>query len=229
MSILQCIIQESEVSHLYEADYNLILSVKWRQLLQFACNQQFINESLFGSRPGKEAMDAKFMRALQLEMTRMTRHKAIFFDNDATSCYDRIGAFIANVISRKYGMNRMVCMVEGNTLAEARYHLKTKLGVSDSFVQHCRAYPIFGIGQGAGDVAFKWLFMDSVLVDIYDKLWQQVQSMSSLTTQWSYMLKPLLMWMMTKRATTYLTIPMQPCRKLGQQQQKTVNSGMISC
>lgn len=156
--------------HLYENDYNLILSVKWRNLLQFACSQGFIHESLFGSRPGKEAMDAKFMRALQYEMARLTRHNTIFFDNDATSCYDRIPVFIANVISRKYGMDKMVCMVNGRTLAEARYHLKTKLGISDTYIEHSRAYPIFGVGQGAGDAAFKWLFISSILVDIYDKL-----------------------------------------------------------
>ena len=44
--------------HLYEADYNLILAVKWRQLLHLACNNGFVNPSLFGSQPGKEALDA---------------------------------------------------------------------------------------------------------------------------------------------------------------------------
>jgi hypothetical protein len=103
-------------------------------------------------------------------MTRLTRQKAIFFDNDATSCYDRIPVFISNVISRKYGMNRTVCMVEGRTLAVAKYHLKTRLGISESYIQHCKAHPIFGVGQGSSTAAFKWLFMSSTLVYIYDSM-----------------------------------------------------------
>jgi hypothetical protein len=76
--------------------------------------------------------------------------------------------FIANVISRKYGMNRRVCIVHGSTLAEAKYYLKTKLGVSDDLIQHCSAHPIFGNGQGAGDSPQKWLFMSSTLFGIYE-------------------------------------------------------------
>jgi hypothetical protein len=58
-------IHRLRVIHLYEAGYNLILSVKWRHLLHLACDNQFLNESQYGSRPGKEAMDAVFVRELE--------------------------------------------------------------------------------------------------------------------------------------------------------------------
>jgi hypothetical protein len=153
-------IHRLRVIHLYEADYNLILAVKWRQLLRFACDKGYINDNLFGSQPGKEALDCCFLRELEYEITRLTRKPIVHFDNDATSCYDRIPVFIANVISRKYGMDRRVCIVQGRTLAEAKYYLKTKLGISESYIQHCRAHPFFGNGQGAGDSPQKWLFME---------------------------------------------------------------------
>ena len=130
-------IHRPQVIQLYEADYNLILAVKWRQLLHFACDNQFINPSHFGSVPGREALDAVFIQEMEYEITRMTCKPLLHFDNDATSCYDRINVCIANVVSRKFGQSRKVCIVEGQTLTEARYHLKTKLGVSDEFVQHC--------------------------------------------------------------------------------------------
>ena len=98
----------------------------------------------------------------------MTRKPAIHFDNDATSCYDQINVCIANIVSRKFGQSKKVCIVEGRTLAEARYHLKTKLGVSDEFVQHCQFHPWFGSGQGAGDAPTKWLVMGSTLFDEYE-------------------------------------------------------------
>jgi hypothetical protein len=161
-------IHRLRVIHLYEADYNLILAIKWRQLLHFACDNGFVNQSLFGSQPGKEALDACLLRELEYEITRMTRKPIMHFDNDATSCYDRIPVFIANVISRKYGMNKKVCVVQGKTLAEAKYHIKTKLGISESFLQHCHTHPFMGNGQGAGDSPQKWLFLSSTLFDIYE-------------------------------------------------------------
>ena len=161
-------IHRLRVIHLYEADYNLILAVKWRQLLHFACDNQFINPSHFGSVPGKEALDAVFLREMEYEITRLTRKPLIHFDNDATSCYDRINVCIANVVSRKFGQHRKVCIVEGRTLAEAWYHLKTKLEVSEEFVTHCRLHPWFGNGQGAGDSPAKWLVLGSTLFDEYE-------------------------------------------------------------
>jgi hypothetical protein len=87
--------------HLYEADYNLILTVKWRQLLRFACDNQFVNPSYFRSIPDKEALDAAFLRELEYGIARLTRKPVIHFDNDASSCYDRINVCIANIVSRK--------------------------------------------------------------------------------------------------------------------------------
>ena len=37
------------VIHLYEADYNLILGVKWRQALHHATSRGLINEGCYGS------------------------------------------------------------------------------------------------------------------------------------------------------------------------------------
>ena len=131
------------VIHLYEADYNLILEVKWRQLLYFACDNQFINPSHFGLVLVREALDAAFTREMEYKITWLTCKPLIHFDSDATSCYDRINAWIAIVESRKCSQSRKVCIVEGRTLAKTRYHLETKLGVSEEFVKHCQFHPWF--------------------------------------------------------------------------------------
>ena len=162
-------IHRLRVIHLYEADYNLILGVKWRQALHHACSKGYINPGCYGSQPGKEAMDALVIRELEYEMNRLTRKPSVHFNNDATSCYDRIPCFLANLASRKYGMNKKICIVQGKTLEEAKYHLKTKLGVSDDFIQHSKAYPIYGTGQGSGNSPTYWLFISSTLFDMYDR------------------------------------------------------------
>ena len=123
------------VIHLYEADNNLILGVKWRQVLHHATSRGLINDGCYGSQPGKEATDALFIREMEYELSRLTRKASLHFDNDATSCYGRIPCFLANLASRKYGMHQKICVVQGRTLGEAKYYLKTKYGISDDYIQ----------------------------------------------------------------------------------------------
>ena len=111
-----------QVIHLYEADYNLILGVKWRQVLHHACFKGYIIPGCYGSQPGKDAMDPLIIRELEYEIGRLTCKPSIHFDNDATSYYGRIPCFLANLASRKYGMHKKVCIVQGRTLEEAKYH-----------------------------------------------------------------------------------------------------------
>ena len=62
-------IHRLRVIHLYEADYNLLLGVKWRQALHHAVQHGFINDGCYGSQPGKEAKDALFIRELEYEQS----------------------------------------------------------------------------------------------------------------------------------------------------------------
>jgi hypothetical protein len=52
-------------------------------------------------------------------------------------------------------------------LAEAKYYLRTKLGVSEGFISHSQAHPIYGTGQGSGTSPVYWLFISSTLFDCH--------------------------------------------------------------
>jgi hypothetical protein len=160
-------IHRLRVIHLYEWDYNLLLGIKWRQLLHHVVDTGTVNEACYGTMPGKSSLDPVFIKEMEYEIVRLTRKPLIHFDNDATSCYDRIPCFLANLASRKYGQSANVCMVQGNTLQEARYHLKTKFGISEEYVTHTRETPWFGTGQGSGNSPMYWLLISSTLYDIY--------------------------------------------------------------
>ena len=58
-----------------------------------------------------------------------------------------------------------ICIVQGHTLKEAKYYLRTKLGVSEGFISHSEVYPIYGTGQGSGNSPVYWLFISSTLFD----------------------------------------------------------------
>jgi hypothetical protein len=87
----------------------------------------------------------------------------------AASCYDRIIASIASIISRSHGQHRDVCFVHAETLQAAKFRLKTAMGVTKEFYQHCTAYPIDGTGQGSGNSTVLWVFISSVLFTCHDK------------------------------------------------------------
>ena len=65
-------------------------------------------------------------------------------------------------------MHSKICVIQGKTLQEARYYLKTKHGISEVYLQHCKIHPNFGMGQGSGNSPMYWLFICSTLFNIYN-------------------------------------------------------------
>ena len=163
-------IHRLRVIHIYEADFNLLLAVKWRQLLQTADLLGLINEGLFGGRPGCEAQSLTFLEELKYDISFMTRRTLFNFDNDTTSCYDRIIVALASLINRKYGLHRKVVAVHASTLQQARFHLRTLNGISDQFYSHSIQFPVYGSGQGSGNSPGIWLFISSTLCDVHKSI-----------------------------------------------------------
>ena len=161
-------IHRLRVIHLYEADYNLLLAVKWRQATHHAEDSNLLNQGLYGSRPGRSAHDPVFIDIMQNETYRASMKAGIHKELDATSCYDRILAWLANTCSRRMGVHKMVAAVNCKTLEKAKYHLKTSMKVSDEFYQHCTTHPIYGTGQGSGNSPHIWCFISSTLFDAFD-------------------------------------------------------------
>jgi hypothetical protein len=64
-------------------------------------------------------------------------------------------------------MARHVVAACAKTLQQARFRLKTSMGITDEFYQHCVAYPIHGTGQGSGNSPQIWCFVCSVLFDAF--------------------------------------------------------------
>jgi hypothetical protein len=98
-------IHRLRVLHLFEADYNLVLGVKWRQLMQHAEQNHLLNEGQYGSRSGREASALNFLEALKNDIAHCSRKPLLNLDNDAASCYDRIIVALASLINCKYGQH----------------------------------------------------------------------------------------------------------------------------
>jgi hypothetical protein len=80
-------------------------------------------------------------------------------DIDATSCYDPILPVLASIISRSFGVHRNVTLVTAKTLKATRYKLKTMLGVLAEWYSHSEEFPIYGTGQGSGNLYLLYLVL----------------------------------------------------------------------
>ena len=163
-------IHRTRVIHLYEADYNLAIGVKWPQALNHAESLNLLHDGQFGSRPHRNAIDPVFLEELQLEVSRITRQEVAQTNYDATACNDRIVPNLAMLASRKFGVPSAVAHSNASTLQQARYHIRTDLGLSEEGYQHQDTAPIFGTGQGSGNSPAIWCFLSSVLYDCYDEV-----------------------------------------------------------
>jgi hypothetical protein len=143
-------IHRLRVIHLFEADYNLILSVKWRQQIKHTKDRELLNEGQYGSRSGREAPILPLLEELKNDISYCYRKPLLNLDNDASSCYDRIIVSLASLIDRKYGQHRNIVLVNATTLKDARYPLKTEMGISEEVYSNCVAFPFHGTGQGSG-------------------------------------------------------------------------------
>ena len=98
----------TRVIHLYEADYNLAIGIKWSSALFLAESKNLLNKGQYSLRPNKNAIDPVFIEELQFELSRLTQKTMVQTNYDATSCYDRIVPSLAMVTSQKYGVHQVV-------------------------------------------------------------------------------------------------------------------------
>ena len=85
-------IHRLRVIHLYEADYNLLLCVKWRTAVDHAMRNKTLNPNQKGGTPGSNATDVIYVEELEYEICRASRTCLGKIDFDASSCYNRITA-----------------------------------------------------------------------------------------------------------------------------------------
>jgi hypothetical protein len=56
---------------------------------------------------------------------------------------------LASLINDKYGQHRNVVLVNASTLQDARYRLKTEMGISEEAYSNCVKFPLHGTCQGS--------------------------------------------------------------------------------
>ena len=161
-------IHRLRVIHIYEADLNLLMAVKWRDLLRSVDAKSWINDNQFGARPGCEASALALYEELRNDIAFSTRRTMASVDNDADSCYDRMIPSLISLNNRAFGMPYQLTHLHGEFLRNARYRLRTAQGTSNQWYCHSNQFPIYGTGQGSGNSPVLWMLMSAILFDIYE-------------------------------------------------------------
>ena len=76
---------------------------------------------------------------------------------------------MGGLIARVYGKHRSIVYINGKTLEDAKYVLKTQFKVMESFYKHCILFPIYDSGQGAGKSPGIWCCISSLTFDCYEE------------------------------------------------------------
>ena len=161
-------INKLRVIHIYEADLSFLLGCKWKEALKHSINEGTLHPGQYGGLKGRDCTQITLLEELRLEYSLLTRTPFGNFDNDATSCFDRILVALASLASQKYGVRPQVVFVHAATLEEAIYKLKLSSKISEEGYKHCTAFPIGGTGQGSSNSMQIWIFISCTLFDVHE-------------------------------------------------------------
>ena len=125
-------IHRLRVIHLYEADFNALIGIKWRALTYKLFDAGILDDGLYGAVPTKRYQDPVLITELQQEISRLSRRAYAKGEADAQACYDCILPLLTSLTSHRYGLPQTVCILHANTLETAKYHLKHLFKVSDA-------------------------------------------------------------------------------------------------
>ena len=156
--------------HIYEADWNAILSIKWREAMIKAEEEGKLHASQYGSRQGKSAHDPIYWETMQHDISRMQRQAYGQINYDAKSCYDRILPNLAAIVSQAFGVPKEITSIHYHFLKNAEYSVKIEGAQKLGSYQNREESPVLGTGQGSGNSPFIWAFLSSVLLKMFNNI-----------------------------------------------------------
>ena len=138
-------------------------------MVQFAEQNNVLRHEQFGSRLFKSAIDIAWKKVLTYKDARLTKTDLATFENDASSCYDRVIPEVALLACRRIGLPPECCTLLYKALGHMRYHISKAHGIDQAPIVGSDNSRIFGTGQGSGASPAIWLAMSEVLIQALKK------------------------------------------------------------
>ena len=145
-----------------------------QKLVHHAENLAALGEDQYGSHLNKSCLDIVARKMLTLNISRLTWHDLITFDNDAISCFDQQIPLFAMMVCQKFGLSSKICKIFAETLSDMRYYIQSGAKGSKKFHHHLKNDLMYGTGHGNGASPPIWLFTSVFLMPTlrnYIKAW----------------------------------------------------------
>jgi hypothetical protein len=156
------------VIHILEADYNLALKeIFGQRLLQNCEKHDKLGDIQDSFRKNRSTIRTLLHNELFCDYNKQLQINNFIGFTDISGCFDRIVIPLISLLNCRNGCPKEAVQMHAWTLLDAKYHLKTKQGVSQTYYTNSKETPIHGNGQGAGDSPSQWCQQSAMLFDIY--------------------------------------------------------------
>lgn len=163
-------IHQLRIIQLLEADFNFALHVLFgKRMIQFVDKYCGLNESQYGSRPGKLCQSVVINKILTYDILRMTQKNAAFAEFDATANYNRMIPALVALACRRLGMKGNTTDMFLDAMENISHKVRTAFGESEETYQTDNAFKVFGTGQGSGGSPAFWLAISNVMLGCIDR------------------------------------------------------------
>jgi enamine deaminase RidA (YjgF/YER057c/UK114 family) len=163
------LLHKLRVIHILKADYNLALKEIFGRRLMKNCELHgTLGDRQDGFRKGRSTMRTLLQNELINDYNKRLRINNFVGLTDISGCFDRILPSIISLLNQRNGCPPEPVKTHAATLEKARYHLKSKHGISSNFYSHSEKTPIYGNGQGAGDSPSQWSQESAMLFDLFE-------------------------------------------------------------
>jgi hypothetical protein len=153
--------------HIYEADYNFVLKIKWAKAIHHGEKYKLLHDLQYGSRRHRSSLDPVFIELMQQEIAKHNHLPYLQSNYDAQACYDRIIPKVAIAISKRYGVHENILQIFRQILQNSKYYVKIGNQVYQHYYGNSMEIPIYGTGQGSGCSPYIWLLLSSELFSLY--------------------------------------------------------------
>eukprot|EP00957_Ditylum_brightwellii_P027852 2105040-Ditylum_brightwellii.AAC.1 len=138
---------------------NATLKIIWNQRLVPSTEKtQFLSPVQFGNRKGQTALDALLLKIVTMDCICLYQLNGAILNNDAAACYDIMIRELTAVHLQALGLPDNVTVTSVKLNQNAKHHIKTMSGVTDTFNQSTPDCLSFSKGQGKGSSPSNWLF-----------------------------------------------------------------------
>jgi hypothetical protein len=176
------------VIHILEADYNLALKqIFGRRLLQNCEQHGALGDIQDGFRKGRSMIRTLLHNEIVNDYNKRLRINNFVGMTDISGCFDRIVVPVISLLNIKNGCPDKAVEMHSRTLESAKYHLKTKQGISSNFYSHSISTPVHGATHQVSGASRAPCSLISTQKNIKAQAFQAEMDHNVLHSQWPHL------------------------------------------